>query len=120
MKTISILIAFILLSSFNILNKPGKTIYYFCFSQSRCPENLTMKQIVLFTSIYEITDEEKIISLKASEWAFTAYKNCENENGCTSDLTYYYSKEAADRNLALMKKDYSDTNKYFVKLVDFK
>src|SRR5689334_15235465 len=99
--------------------KPKSTCFYFCDSRSLSQEPITQKQIVLYTKVAEIADDLKNIKERTEQWKNFVDKICENGAGCTSDLNYYPSLEAANRELTKTEKFYSDTTRFILKKVNF-
>ena len=95
-----------------------ETFYYFCVSHSKSSETNKSKEIILYTSVLEITCEEKEIRQQSTKWGDFVDKNCQNESGCTSDLNYYKTREQAEAEFQKIKEHYRDVQRFVLKKIE--
>ena len=80
---------------------------------------LPAKQVILYTGVSRVVAED--ITSFTRKWYNVVNENCTNKNGCTSDLNYYESYDAADKEYQKLLSHYSDVSKYtMVKLKSVK
>jgi|GEM_PF-3662198 len=98
--------------------KKESVFFYFCLSHSKYSTSVKEKQFIIYTNIDEFTGDENKLREISRKWGEYVRLNCENNIGCTSDLNYYKSKEQADMQLEIVKKRYSDPEKFILKKVE--
>jgi hypothetical protein len=105
-------------SGSNEKQKITKTYYYYCDSHSMNRQDVTGKEYILYSKVKKIECEPEDFKQLAVLWGNYANRTCKNMHGCTSDLNWYETFNAAEKEFKKIEKTYSDTTKYSVKVID--
>jgi hypothetical protein len=99
--------------------KKDKIFYYFD-SRAWDRNDFSKKQVIQYAEIKELANNVDSVRKKLlMEWGSLAHQQCENASGCTVDLNWYPSYEAAKIEYDKMIKKYSDTSRYIIKKRNF-
>ncbi|RYG05240.1 MAG: hypothetical protein EOO02_04230 [Chitinophagaceae bacterium] len=122
MKSIFALALLIAVTGFTY--KPTvKTYHYFCSSRA-IEENTGSpmaggKATILLSPINSAESVDGDLSALALSWGSQVKSICTNEEGCTSDLNLYPTKEMALAAQDRIRTKYADQSKYILKDVEF-
>jgi hypothetical protein len=94
------------------------TCYFYCVARAIRNNNLSTKQTIMYTSVQKITCDQKAVDSITQVWTTLVNQRCGNPGGCTSDVNYYATWEAANRERQKTKALYSDTTHYTAQQVN--
>lgn len=90
-------------------------LYYFCRSRAKGKLDLSKKQVIQYTDITEFVGDESELQKLSGVWDKLIQNQCENMDGCTSDLYIHPTYEAAKINHEGLMKKFADTSIYVLK-----
>lgn len=97
-----------------------KTFFYFCTSRGMESVSDGPKETILLTKVTKITCDEASFRTIANKWQAYVDNTCKNNGGCTSDLNYYETVEAAQAEFLKYERKYADATKFNTSMVNFK
>ena len=123
MKYFTVLFPAILLLFSPFGKTTSRQFYLFCDSHSMPQRGSQATPVgmeeIRYTDVQEVMIEEDSMKTLARQWADLVNQSCPTADGCTSDLNYYLTRDAADKRLKDLLHKYADSSHFQLKRVHF-